>query len=133
MAFFIMPSPSSCSSSWPTCQSRHLMGPSNATARVASHCGGRVASAMALVCVIFIHEVHALVDVVSGSESSTDSPRAGLDWRDWEKREINEAGNVQQACQPFVCQLTSLVSQLTDLVCQCFLLVLLRFFSYLII
>ena len=75
---------------------------------------------MALVCVIFIHEVHALVDVVSGSESSIDSPRAGLDWRDWEKREINAAGNVQQACQPFVCQLTSLVSQLTDLVCQCF-------------
>jgi len=50
MAFFIMPSPSSCSSSWPTCQSRHLMGPSNAAAPVASCCGGRVASAMALVC-----------------------------------------------------------------------------------
>ena len=91
------------------------------------------ASAMALVCAIFVHAVDALVDVVSGSESSTDSPRAGLDWRDWEKREINETGNVQQAFQPFVCQLTSLVSQLIDLVCQCFLLVLLRFFSYLII
>jgi len=30
----------------------------------------------------FCHPVHALVDVVSGLEGSTDGPRAGLDWRD---------------------------------------------------
>ena len=58
------------------------LGPSNAAARVASRCGGRVASAMALVCVTFIHAVHALVDVVSGSEGSADGPRSGLDRRD---------------------------------------------------
>ena len=58
------------------------MGLSNAAARITSRCGGRVASAMALAFVIFVHPVHALVDVVSGSEGSTDGPRAGLDWRD---------------------------------------------------
>ena len=58
------------------------MGPPNAAARVASRCGGRDASAMALVCVILIHTVHALVDVVSRLEGSADGPTAGLDWRD---------------------------------------------------
>ena len=32
------------------------------------------ASAMTLVCAIFVHAMDALVDVVSGSEGSTDGP-----------------------------------------------------------
>jgi len=99
--FSTMSSPSS--SSWPAGRLSipPLAGPPKAAVRVASHYGGWATSAMTLMCAMFSHPVHALLDVVGRWESSTDGTTtcAGLDWRDWEKREINEMGDIQSACQ----------------------------------
>jgi hypothetical protein len=57
-------------------------------------------SAIALICAINGHQVDTLVDVVGRPERGTDdtTARAGLGWRDYEKREINEMGDIQSAC-----------------------------------